>query len=529
MRGPSQYPKVRPGNTITVGVEGCDYTTVQDAINAASAGDQIKVHNGTYAEQLVMKAGVSVIGEDPRNCIIDCSGFTEGINIAAASNCELSGITIKIEPVRVSANGADNLHLTHIIADNIDNFICRNNIFEGGNWAIKWINSAANHSYYANQFFCPNPFVSDNNTNQYMSIVDNYWHFVGDMIYCHAFFDGAGDDSIIANNYGQTHNTADAVENDAYYAMGVSGKRLLIAGNNFDMLDDVRTNHTACKVSANEAAVTEADKHIVSNNTFIMRGQGDRLTRCIILTSETQVYIPFIDFVGNNFDLTSSNGAAVKWNVNISDAVVPTADGGIRADSQSFRRDWLTDARYLTFTKIGEAEQTTEYLLNVKAGNNAANHIYTDLDISGIFNGTEAFWPQPDHSPDVPRTLSYVFTDGGAGCAGKVYVRGINAHNERVEEEITYAAAGTIAGNVAFATVESIHSRDGDLGIVNVWVTDKLGLKKSVSAEADVSGIGKNWAAPVVASAVDTDYHTVTPAGGAIADDDDFLIIYDGV
>jgi hypothetical protein len=48
-----------------------DFSSVQAAINAASAGDVVQVACGTYNENIQIKNGVSVIGADPRCVILD--------------------------------------------------------------------------------------------------------------------------------------------------------------------------------------------------------------------------------------------------------------------------------------------------------------------------------------------------------------------------------------------------------------------------------------------------------------------------
>lgn len=64
-------PTTVAGTTITV---PDDYSTIQEAINAAIPGDIIYVQSGTYYENVTISKSLTVIGEDPETTIIDGGG-----------------------------------------------------------------------------------------------------------------------------------------------------------------------------------------------------------------------------------------------------------------------------------------------------------------------------------------------------------------------------------------------------------------------------------------------------------------------
>lgn len=71
-----------------------DYTTIQQAINAADFGDIIYARNGIYPENVVVNKTVSLIGENKFNTIIDGEGSGNVIFISA-DNVTVAGFTIQ--------------------------------------------------------------------------------------------------------------------------------------------------------------------------------------------------------------------------------------------------------------------------------------------------------------------------------------------------------------------------------------------------------------------------------------------------
>ena len=82
--------------TIIVDDNGtADYSSIQEAINAAECGDTIYVRNGTYYENLlIQKDNITLLGENKETSIIDGDGIGGILNLYAANNISIQGFSI---------------------------------------------------------------------------------------------------------------------------------------------------------------------------------------------------------------------------------------------------------------------------------------------------------------------------------------------------------------------------------------------------------------------------------------------------
>jgi nitrous oxidase accessory protein len=76
--------------TITVGPTG-QYQKIQDAVEAASAGDTIQVAHGTYLEHVAIDKSLKIIGENPQTTIVD--GTANGTVFTIENTASQVGIT----------------------------------------------------------------------------------------------------------------------------------------------------------------------------------------------------------------------------------------------------------------------------------------------------------------------------------------------------------------------------------------------------------------------------------------------------
>jgi pectin methylesterase-like acyl-CoA thioesterase len=86
-----------------------DFPSIQEAINAADAGDTIFVKRGTYVENPVVNQSVSLVGEDRDATVIDVTaGLKVQSNFVNISGLTIydgyHGITVSANSCRISGN-----------------------------------------------------------------------------------------------------------------------------------------------------------------------------------------------------------------------------------------------------------------------------------------------------------------------------------------------------------------------------------------------------------------------------------------
>ena len=126
-------------NPETITVPG-DYPTIQEAINAATLGDTIYVHNGTYQENVVVNKTVSLVGEDRSTTIIDGSNSSTVVYISA-NDVYVSGFTIRYSGLDFDDNG--------IRLDSSSNIVISGNVITNNTWGI-WLDQASNNTISEN-------------------------------------------------------------------------------------------------------------------------------------------------------------------------------------------------------------------------------------------------------------------------------------------------------------------------------------------------------------------------------------------
>ena len=96
---PTPTPVSKIANTIIVAKSGGEYSKIQDAVDAATAGTTILVYPGTYEEQVILPSGVSLVGTDKYNCkivkSIQGTGYDTAYWLVVVNNSEVRNLYIE--------------------------------------------------------------------------------------------------------------------------------------------------------------------------------------------------------------------------------------------------------------------------------------------------------------------------------------------------------------------------------------------------------------------------------------------------
>jgi parallel beta-helix repeat protein len=146
---PEKDPSVEP-RTFYVGGSGPgNYSSIQDAIDAASSGDTVFVYSGTYCENIIVDKSIRLVGENKNTVIVYrpeklCYTMEDVIKVLA-NNVEITGFTVNS---RVTAYEDTMIGIN--ITSYSGNFIHDNNIINSRFYGVYLYNSSYNVIEYNN-------------------------------------------------------------------------------------------------------------------------------------------------------------------------------------------------------------------------------------------------------------------------------------------------------------------------------------------------------------------------------------------
>jgi parallel beta-helix repeat protein len=90
-----QPAKAEPRTWIVDDDGPADFSTIQEAVNAAAPDDTITVRAGTYIENVEVTKSITLIGENSNNTMIDGGEGASVVNVTNVYNVEIRGFTIQ--------------------------------------------------------------------------------------------------------------------------------------------------------------------------------------------------------------------------------------------------------------------------------------------------------------------------------------------------------------------------------------------------------------------------------------------------
>ncbi|MCK4949509.1 MAG: right-handed parallel beta-helix repeat-containing protein [Thermoplasmata archaeon] len=120
---------VKAGTLFVGGAGPGNYTTIQEAIDAASQGDTVYVYSGTYLENVVIDKSIALAGQNRTNTTIDGQD-TGNVVTVRASSVTISGFTIL-------NGGSEPFSGSGIDAQVVENLLVQNNLFLNSYYGIR--------------------------------------------------------------------------------------------------------------------------------------------------------------------------------------------------------------------------------------------------------------------------------------------------------------------------------------------------------------------------------------------------------
>jgi len=247
--------------TWTVDDDGpANFSTIQEAVDAANSGDTIQVKAGTYYEHVAINKSLTLVGEDSATTIIDGSG-TGTVVYITSSDVNISSFTIR--------NGGDRYY--GIVADGFGGYVIADNMVLNNVYGIDLIESNGNtivgNTVFNNSMIGIHLTYSDNNLISNNSVSESAYDIKLDW----------SNDNSIANN---------TLSNSSYGVYLSSSSRNDINGNDVSgrtvgIYSVYSNDNTIVNNTASECAygiyVYGSQRNTVLHNTASYNSYGIRL------------------------------------------------------------------------------------------------------------------------------------------------------------------------------------------------------------------------------------------------------------
>lgn len=197
--------------------EGCEYISIQEAINYAEPGDTIEVHSGTYRENVNVDKPLTIRGMDTGGGIPVVDAGSDGNSIT------LTADGIELEGFEVTGSGWGWMN-AGILVESDENVIVEN-VLHGNLYGI-YLN-ASNKNIVTNNDICENAAGIGLASCHYNAITDNMVRYNEEGIEIRDSDNNTiSENNISCNEYGICHDIYSITRNkmDGNYGMNTNNK-----------------------------------------------------------------------------------------------------------------------------------------------------------------------------------------------------------------------------------------------------------------------------------------------------------------